>query len=59
MLLTPREKDAIDGLKFCLAHDRRPFKTDIKIVLRVVDRLMSERGAGALSALDLARLETY
>lgn len=43
MKLLPREQDAIDGLKFCVAHGRRPFMFDIKIALRLIDKLMRRR----------------
>ena len=43
MKLLPREQDAIDGLKFCLAHGKRPFKVDIMIVLNLVKKLRAPK----------------
>jgi hypothetical protein len=41
--LLPREQDAIDGLKYCLRHQRPPFLMDIRILLRIVDRATSDK----------------
>jgi hypothetical protein len=39
MKLKPREQEAIDALKFCIANKRKPFNTDIRIVLRLIEKL--------------------
>ncbi len=41
--IRPREQSAIDGLRFCLTHGRRPFRVDILILLHLVKRLLAPR----------------
>ena len=40
MKITEREQDAIDGLKFCLRHNRRMFRVDVLIVLHLLGKLL-------------------
>lgn len=38
--ILPREQEAIDGLKFCMDNNRKPFIVDIRILLRLIEKLL-------------------
>lgn len=52
MRLLPREQEAIDGIKFCLAYGRRPFRFDILVVLNLIKKLIEPKRRSRDKGLD-------
>ena len=52
MKLLPREQEAIDGIKFCLAYGRRPFRFDILVVLNLIKKLIEPKRRSRDKGLD-------
>lgn len=44
--MTKAETDALNAIKFCLINGRQPFRVDLEIIVRLIDRLGLDTGEG-------------